>query len=133
MMITRVYAKVNEKLNSPQAIMGFMLAVLMSGWAFWAWANNEFVPRNEINVQLQQSRDDISALTELVTIFVEDMQIVNSGQLVRDKELALQIALATNQPTNRIEQIKGEIQRAKKYKSCLIHKDPNCKHLKPPE
>lgn len=107
----------NEKISSSVLV----LILIGATWAY-GWAGEEFVNRN-----------DFDELKGLIITHVGDMQIVNASQLLRDKELALQMARATGEPTSQRSHLKREIRQVKAYKSCLINEEPNCKHLKPPE
>jgi len=111
----------NEKISGT-----LLIFVLMGAWYAHGWANDEFV-----------KRDDFDRLTAMITEHVEDMRIVTASQIVRDKEVLLQVALhaADQDPSkkNEIGHIEREIDQAKAYRQCLIEKRPNCKHLKPPQ
>ena len=107
----------NEKISSTMLIL-----VLLGAWYAYGWAGEEFV-----------KSDDFNKLTTLIVTHVEDMKIVNAAQLLRDKELAMQIAVATQESEKQIKHIQDEINQARQYKNCLIRKEPNCKHLRPPE
>jgi hypothetical protein len=107
----------NEKISSTVLIL-----IILGAWYAHSWASEEFVKKSEFG-----------ELKSLMVNFIEDDRIVNASQLLRDKELQLQIAIATSQSDGQISNIETEITEVKAYKECLIHKDPNCKHLKPPE
>lgn len=107
----------NEKISSTVLVL-----ILIGAWWTYGWANEEFV-----------NKGDFDKLTNLIITHVDDMKIVNAAQLLRDKELAFQIATATQESDAQITHLQDEINQARKYKECLIHKEPNCKHLKPPE
>ncbi len=109
-------------LKSEKVPLTLIMLLGLTVWWVHGWAQTEFV-----------DRDDFTELKEVIIVHVADMQIVNASQLVRDKELALQIAEGTGEPLSRTKRLKGEISQAKLYKGCLIREEPNCKHLKPPE
>lgn len=107
----------NEKLSAATVI----LVIFGAYWAY-GWAGEEFV-----------KQDDFKQLKSLMITHVEDMQITTASQLIRDKQLQLQLAHATGESESQIAHIEQEIEDAIEYRSCLIKKAPNCKHLKPPE
>ena len=111
----------NEKLSGTVIVM-FLITV----WWIHGWAKEEFV-----------DAADFQELKKIIVFHIDDMQIVNASQLIRDKELALQVCKATGKSTGQaspeMERLKREIAQAKAYRQCLIDERPNCKHLKPPE
>jgi hypothetical protein len=107
----------NEKISSTVLVL-----ILVGAWWSYSWANDEFV-----------NKGDFNKLTTLITTHVEDMQIVNASQLIRDKELAYRICEATGDTPGELKNLSDQIIQAKQYRNCLINKQPNCKHLKPPE
>jgi len=107
----------NEKISS-----GVLALLLCGAWWAYGWAGEEFVNRN-----------DFDELKGLIITHVADMKIVTASQLIRDKELAVQIANATGESDTQISHIQNEITRAQAYRTCLINEEPNCKHLKMPE
>ena len=111
-----------EMLRAEKISSTLIILVLIGTWYAYGWAGEEFV-----------KSDDFNKLSSLIITHVEDMKIVNAAQLLRDKELAMQIATATNETPAQIKHIQHEIDQARAYKKCLISKEPNCKHLKPPE
>ena len=96
----------------------FMITV----WWIHGWAEEEFVNRTEFG-----------ELKGIIVEHVDDMNIVNASQYIRDKELALKICEATGSSEKEIDDIRKLIRQANKYRTCLINEEPNCKHLKPPE
>ena len=99
----------------------FVMVIALAWWAH-GWAEERYVKQG-----------DFDQLKTIMTDFVEDTQIVNASQLIRDKKLALQIAQAVNQSKAQTDTLSGEITKAEAYRACLIGEQPNCKHLKPPE
>lgn len=107
----------NEKISASIIIMfGFTM------WWIYGWAEERYV-----------TRTDFGELKEIMVEHIDDMQIVNASQFIRDKELALTVCIATGRPELEIQHLKDEINEAKAYRACLIERRPNCKHLKPPE
>ncbi len=109
-------------LKSEKVPLTLIMLLGLTVWWVHGWAQEEFV-----------GSDDFTELKELIIVHVADMQIVHASQLVRDKELALQISEGTGEPIASIEKLEGQITQAKTYRRCLIREEPNCKHLKPPE
>lgn len=110
----------NEKISSSVLIL-----LVLVFWYAYGWANEE----HEKFVR----HTDFNEFKDVMITHVEDMQIVNTSQLVRDKKLVLQLAQATDEPASRISDLEGEVTKAETYRQCLIEKKPNCKHLKPAE
>jgi hypothetical protein len=121
----------NEKVSSSV----FILLLFVAYYAF-AWASEEhgqLVTRAEYQRDQQELKVQLEELTSVVKLYIDDSTIISASQLVRDKELQLQIAEATGETETQIAHIKREIEAAKRYRACLIQQEPNCKHLKPPE
>ena len=102
----------------------FYLLIGFLGITIWAytWANDEFV-----------RKEDFEQLNKLMVEHVGDMQITTASQLIRDKELQLQVARATGQTADSLEHLEIEIKKAEQYRDCLLESGQNCKHLKPRE
>jgi len=118
----KMVTEVIDLFHKEKISVGVLTAVILGAWYAYGWAGETYVEKDEFN-----------QLTSLIVTHVEDMKIVNASQLIRDKELALQLAVATNESETQINHLKTEIADSKKYRECLIRKDPNCKHLKPAE
>jgi len=125
----------NEKVST--GVLGLML---MMAWYAYSWATDvhdtlasENVPRAEYQKDQIELKKQISEVTDILTAHVKDIQIVNASQLIRDKELALQLAEAANATDAQKAHLRQEIEEAKKYRECLIDQKPNCRHIKPPE
>jgi len=125
----------SEKLST--GIAGLLLTIAVVGFT---WADGEhkaimdqIVPRDVYEREQEELKQQLATLTTAVTDYISDAKIVDASQLVRDKELTLQVAVAAGQTAENIEHIENEIEQAKRYRDCLISERPNCKHLKPPE
>lgn len=121
----------NEKISST------VLAILLI-FAYYAiaWANEEhenLVTKEEWQRSQSALTEQLSELTQAFRTYADDTTIIAASQLVRDKELQLQIAQATGKLESEIKAIESEIIAAKRYRTCLIERRPNCKHMKPPE
>jgi len=103
-------------------IMGVLLGIV---YYAHAWANDEH--KNLVG------KGDFDKLMTLMVTHTEEFSIVTASQLIRDKELQLELATATGKSAGEVSRIQTEIQAAKLYRTCLIDQKPNCKHLKPPE
>ena len=104
------------------SLLGIMVLI---AWYSFTWANEQhgdLVKRSEFD-----------ELSKLMIEHTEEFRIVNASQIIRDFELQLQVAEATGRSQAEIIHIEEEIAQAKRYRSCLIDRRPNCKHLKPPE
>jgi hypothetical protein len=125
----------NEKIST-----GVLGLLVMLAWYAFTWADaqheamaSEAVPRAEYQKDQQELKNQIADMANVLTAHVKDIQIVNASQLVRDKELALQLAEAANATETQKSHLRQEIEDAKAYRECLIDMRPNCKHMKPPE
>lgn len=125
----------NEKVSA--SVFGLLLFI--SVYAF-SWANRQHelvadasVKSEQYNHDQEELKKQLGQLTDAVTEYIDDAKIVDASQLIRDKQLALQIAHATSEPESEIKRITAQINQAKSYRTCLINRRPNCKHLKPPE
>ncbi len=125
----------NEKVST--GVFGILLTIT---WLAYTWAGEQHKDLSDSHISRVEYKQDqdkmiaqVGSLTTLMTEHVEDMQIVNASQLIRDKELALQVCQATGRPQSEIEALEEQITEAKLYRKCLIEQQPNCKHLKPSE
>lgn len=108
----------NEKIS-----LGLLAVVLfLAGYAY-TWAGGEH--DNLV------SKTEFQELTTLMIGHTEEFRIVNASQLIRDLEMQLDIAAATGKTESEIAHIKTDIKEARLYRSCLIDRRPNCKHLMP--
>lgn len=113
-----------------EKISGSVLAfVVLLAWYAYGWAGEEFVSADEF----KQLNKEFKELNNAITDHVDDMKIVNASQLIRDKELSMQLGMAVGLNESEMEHLESEIRKAKEYRKCLIDQRPNCKHLKPPE
>lgn len=108
--------------GSQKVRLGFVAGVILLVWWVHGWAKEEFV-----------TRDEFSELRTIFVEYIDDSRIEDAKKYIRDKQLALQLAEATNEPESHIATLKGQIKQAEKYRDCLINEEPNCKHHKPPE
>jgi len=99
-----------------------LITLGLTVWWMYGWAEERYVHNSEF----EEVRD-------LLVQHIEDQRIVNASQLIRDKELALQVAEATGQPSQQTTHLKLEVAQAREYRACLLDKKPNCQHLKPPD
>lgn len=107
----------NEKISSSVLVL-----ILLGAWYTYGWAEDRYV-----------AQGDFDELKGLIVTHLEDMQIVNTSQLIRDKKLALQLAQSTGESDAHLATQQDAITKAETYKDCLIGKKPNCKHLRPAE
>ena len=107
----------NEKISSSVLVM-----IVLGAWYAYGWAGDTFVKKG-----------DFDELKTIMTDFVEDTQIVNASQLIRDRELTLQVAKAVGESGTQLTKHKNNVAAATAYRDCLIKEEPNCKHLKPSE
>ena len=128
----------NEKVST--GVFGILLTITFFAYT---WAGDQhktitnaqagFVTRDEFQQEHQELHSDIQNLTQSVNEYIDDSLIVDANIYIRDKQLSLQIATATGADDITVQEIQQEITDAKRYRSCLINEQPNCKHLKPPE
>jgi uncharacterized protein YaiL (DUF2058 family) len=125
----------NEKVST-----GVLGLLVMFAFYAYSWATDVHdtlassnVSRSEYQKDQQELRTQIADMADVLNAHVKDIQIVNASQLIRDKELALQLAEAANATETQKSHLRQEIEDAKKYRECLIDQRPNCKHMKPPE
>lgn len=105
----------NEKVS-----WAFLVSIMSLVVYTYAWANESFVKQR-----------DFDELKSILVSHTEEFRITEAAQIVRDLQLQKQVALATGKPETEILDIDEEIQQATAYKTCLIDRRPNCKHLKP--
>lgn len=105
----------NEKVS-----WAFLVSIMSLVVYTYAWANESFVKQR-----------DFDELKSILVSHTEEFRITEAAQIVRDLQLQKQVALATGKPETEIAHIDGAIQQATAYKTCLIDRRPNCKHLKP--
>jgi hypothetical protein len=105
----------NEKVS-----WAFLVSIMSLVVYTYAWANESFVKQR-----------DFDELKSILVSHTEEFRITEAAQIVRDLQLQKQVALATGKPETEIAHIDEEIQQATAYKTCLIDRRPNCKHLKP--
>ena len=105
--------------------VGLALGVVFSLYYMFTWASGEHADLIK--------KSDFDELKNLMLGHTEEFRIVTASQIVRDKEMQLQIALATGKSDGEMKHIQNELSAARMYKACLIEQKPNCQHLKPPE
>ena len=124
MMDKGIGALKDEKIS-----LGVLVIGAFAFYHLYTWADDN---HNQL-VKRPQFEQEIEKLTKLMTDHTEEFRITNASQIIRDLEMQLQIAEATSRTEAEINHLKIEISNAKMYRTCLIDRRPNCKHLKPPE
>ena len=121
----------NEKVSASLGVVILLLAYYAMSWA--NEQHEDLVSKDQYDRGQSELKVQMSELTSVVRTYIEDQKIVSASQLIRDKELALQVASHDDQQPLEVERLREEIEAAKRYRECLISQRPNCKHLKPPE
>jgi len=111
-----------EALKNEKVSGTVLVALILSIWYAYGWAEEEFV-----------RKDEFKELKTIMVEYISDSHIVYASQTLRDKELKLKIVMASTESPNEIERVSKEVEQAKSYRDCLIKKQPNCKYLKPAE
>ena len=101
---------------------GILVLVLAGFYGVYAWAAGEH--DNMVD------KAEFKELEQKVDQGFEQMTLNDASQKIRDIKLSLQIAHATQAPQPELDKIQEELEYAKAYKACLVHRDPNCEHLR---
>jgi len=104
----------DEKIS--MAAIGFVCAAIVYAYA---WADEKYVERSEF-----------LSLQELIVDHTEEYRINNASQVIRDLKTNIRIAKATQAPEFDLDRLQEQLKHAEEYKTCLVSRQPNCKHLK---
>lgn len=120
-MGTQFMEQILAALRNERMSASLLVLVGVGVWWVYGWADDRYA-----------HADEVGEIKSLIVQHVEKMEIVVASQLVRDKELALQVAQHSEDKTQ-ISHLENEVRQAREYRQCLIERRPNCEHMKLPE
>lgn len=105
------------------AVLGLVIIFLFYHAFIWASDKHDGL------VQMEQ----FETLENKVESGFENAELNDASQAIRLLKIDLRIAKATGATDTELASMEEGITAAKAYKQCLVHRDPNCEHLKNPE
>jgi hypothetical protein len=112
------------------SILGLVVMVAVYSYS---WAQETFVDESTFNKHTEDVQSKLDRLSETMDSHVEEYRIVEASRVIRDIKRDIQLAVAMEEPSYQINELKEQLAHAEEYKRCLVSRMPNCQHLRWPE